>query len=125
MCCHRNRDAELLSVAFDALFAWETCIAYGPDGGPLPAYADKGIAIIAAARSGLMIANDHEESRDFLFSRREYFDRYDDIILLKHVADEIGWKTWKTDLEQWMLNLDKVGEFFQALNHWALGSIRH
>ena len=121
--CGRNRNSELLTLAFDGLFVVELCNSY-QYGKETPRYAEEAIQIISDARKALMIAyNDKEVIH--VFDRREHFDRYDDIMFLKQVCDDLKWKTWKKDLEQWLENIETVRTFFSALNSWALGSIHH
>jgi hypothetical protein len=89
--------------------------------------SETGIEIIKEVRDVLQRLNESEHSTSFLFFNRQgkHFESYYEMQFLKEVAVEMEWTTWESDLDQWLMNKEKVLDYFMNLESHSLGRHRH
>ena len=111
-----------LSVGLSARIVIDTLVGFH-DNQEVWHDSAKGIETITEVRKILIHLNEKDNTKGpWLFWRNQFkiFTGYDEMILLKEVCEGMKWDTWENDLEQWLLNKDKVMDYFMRLEE-AIG----
>jgi hypothetical protein len=116
--------SEMLTAALTCCLIVDVLMTF-IDEGKTHSRSEKAIQAIADARRSLLFITGQTSTRRFWDRRQENFDRLSQQKLLKEVVDSMNWRTWRDDLEQWLLNAEKVLEFFGNVQDVANGRCSH
>ena len=109
----------MLSIGLSARIVIDTLIGFH-DGEKLWHNSEEGIAIIGEVREILQYWSNGVRDKEFKSFKR--FSTYDKQKFLVDMVDKLKWTTWESDLEQWLKNKDKVMDYFDAVECWAISS---
>ena len=122
MCIDHRREErwKYLTVALASCLVIDVIWSF-EDGREPHHHAKDGIETIEEARKALdWIYTDHKSFSMFrILGTFKTFDDYEKVILLKKTVEGMKWKAWRSDLEQWLANKDKVLDFFGRLQSEA------
>ena len=126
MCISRKTEVDYLGIGLSARIAIDTLIGFY-DTEEIWHASKKGIEIINEVRDILLYMKESKHDTSFLFFKKSFkhFKKYDEMVFLRDMVQNIQWKTWESDLEQWLTNKEQVLDYFMYLENHALGSINH
>ena len=115
--CRHDDSADMLCLALDARLVLNTLWGFC-DGKELHPHSEEGIKKIAEIQQVLQSA---KQNAPLYSTGTEY--GYEQLKVIDECA--VGWESWESDLDQWLINLVPVKRFFAALESKALNRSLH